>query len=168
MQCPFCAAPDTRVIDSRLAGDGSQVRRRRECVDCAERFTTYEDAALNMPRIVKSDNTREHFDDKKLHHGVLKALEKRPVNTERIDAAVSKIKRKLLSTGEREISSLIIGELVMHELRALDHVAYIRFASVYRRFEDIQAFQEVIDHLEQELSPEMRKNQLPLIDDNEQ
>jgi len=168
MQCPFCGAPDTRVIDSRLAGDGSQVRRRRECVDCTERFTTYEDAALNMPRIVKSDNTREHFDDKKLLHGVLKALEKRPVNTARIDAAVSKIKRKLLSTGEREISSLIIGELVMHELRALDHVAYIRFASVYRRFEDIQAFQEVIDHLEKELSPEMRKNQLPLIDDNEE
>jgi transcriptional repressor NrdR len=167
MQCPFCGTPDTRVIDSRLASDGTQVRRRRECVSCGERFTTYESALLTLPRIIKSDGTREPFDEVKLRTGMLRALEKRPVNTERIEAAIAKIKRALGTCGEREIPSLDVGELVMHELRLLDHVAYIRFASVYRSFEDVRAFQEVIDQIEREPTPEERRNQLPLLNDED-
>lgn len=148
MQCPFCGDNDTRVIDSRLAGEGDSVRRRRECVACKERFTTFETAELNLPRVIKSDGVREPFWEEKLSAGVLRALEKRPVNSEAIDAALSRIKRKLLSLGEREIPSLKIGELVMGELQGLDKVAYIRFASVYKSFEDVNAFREVIDALE--------------------
>lgn len=150
MQCPFCGDNDTRVIDSRLAGEGDSVRRRRECVACKERFTTFETAELNLPRVVKSDGVREPFWEEKLSAGVLRALEKRPVNSEDIDAALSRIKKRLLSLGEREIPSMKIGELVMQELEGLDHVAYVRFASVYKSFEDINAFREVIDALEKE------------------
>lgn len=167
MQCPFCGTPDTRVIDSRLASDGNQVRRRRECVACGERFTTYESALLTLPRIIKSDGTREPFDEGKLRTGMLRALEKRPVDTERIEAAIANIKRSLGTTGERELPSMEIGELVMNELRLLDHVAYIRFASVYRSFEDLRAFQEVIDQIEREPTPEERRNQLPLLNDED-
>ena len=149
MQCPFCGDNDTRVIDSRLAGEGDSVRRRRECVACKERFTTFETAELNLPRVIKSDGVREPFWEEKLSAGVLRALEKRPVNSEAIDAALSRIKKKLLSLGEREIPSLKIGELVMDELQGLDKVAYIRFASVYKSFEDVNAFREVIDALEE-------------------
>lgn len=165
MQCPFCGAPDTRVIDSRLASDGTQVRRRRECAECEERFTTYETAMLSLPRIIKSDGTREPFDEAKLRTGILRALEKRPVDTERVEAAIAKIKRGLAAGGERELPSLEVGELVMQELRLLDHVAYIRFASVYRSFEDVRAFQEIVDQIEREPTPEMRRSQLPLIQD---
>ena len=150
MQCPFCGDNDTRVIDSRLAGEGDSVRRRRECVACKERFTTFETAELNLPRVVKSDGVREPFWEEKLSAGVLRALEKRPVNSEDIDAALSRIKKRLLSLGEREIPSMKIGELVMEELERLDHVAYVRFASVYKSFEDVNAFREVIDALEKE------------------
>jgi len=150
MQCPFCGDNDTRVIDSRLAGEGDSVRRRRECVACKERFTTFETAELNLPRVVKSDGVREPFWEEKLSAGVLRALEKRPVSSEDIDAALSRIKKRLLSFGEREIPSMKIGELVMQELEGLDHVAYVRFASVYKSFEDINAFREVIDALEKE------------------
>ncbi|MFT6218219.1 MAG: transcriptional repressor NrdR [Cycloclasticus pugetii] len=150
MQCPFCNDNDTRVIDSRLAGEGDSVRRRRECQACKERFTTFETAELNLPRVVKSDGVREPFWEEKLSAGVLRALEKRPVNSEDIDAALSRIKKRLLSLGEREIPSLKIGELVMEELGNLDHVAYVRFASVYKSFEDVNAFREVIDALEKE------------------
>ena len=150
MQCPFCNDSDTRVIDSRLAGEGDSVRRRRECQACKERFTTFETAELNLPRVVKSDGVREPFWEEKLSAGVLRALEKRPVNSEDIDAALSRIKKRLLSLGEREIPSLKIGELVMEELSNLDHVAYVRFASVYKSFEDVNAFREVIDALEKE------------------
>lgn len=150
MQCPFCGDNDTRVIDSRLAGEGDSVRRRRECVACKERFTTFETAELNLPRVVKSDGVREPFWEEKLSAGVLRALEKRPVNSEDIDAALSRIKKRLLSLGEREIPSMKIGELVMQELEGLDHVAYVRFASVYKSFEDINAFREVIDALEKD------------------
>jgi transcriptional repressor NrdR len=149
MYCPFCSAPDTRVIDSRLTNDGDQVRRRRECVSCTERFTTYEGAELNMPRIVKQDGSRMPFKEEKLAAGVLRALEKRPVNTEQIDAALNRIKHQLLAAGEREINSAIIGNLVMEELLALDQVAYIRFASVYLDFSDINAFRDAIEKLEQ-------------------
>ncbi|MFT6624655.1 MAG: transcriptional repressor NrdR [Cycloclasticus sp.] len=150
MQCPFCSDNDTRVIDSRLAGEGDSVRRRRECVKCKERFTTFETAELNLPRVVKSDGVREPFWEEKLSAGVLRALEKRPVNSEAIEATISRIKKRLISLGEREVPSLKIGELVMDELQNLDHVAYVRFASVYKSFEDINAFREVIDALEKE------------------
>ncbi|VAW50909.1 Ribonucleotide reductase transcriptional regulator NrdR [hydrothermal vent metagenome] len=149
MYCPFCSTPDTRVVDSRLTNDGDQVRRRRECVSCAERFTTYESAELNMPRIVKQDGSRMPFKEEKLAAGVMRALEKRPVNTEQIDAALNRIKHQLLAAGEREINSATIGNLVMEELLALDQVAYIRFASVYLDFSDINAFRDAIEKIEQ-------------------
>jgi transcriptional repressor NrdR len=166
MRCPFCDAQDTKVIDSRLSGDGDQIRRRRECLSCAERFTTYEVAELNLPRIVKRDARREPFDESKLRTGMLHALEKRPVATEHIEAAVNRIKHRMLAAGERELSTDSIGEWVMEELRALDQVAYVRFASVYRSFEDVQAFREIIEGLEQELTPEMLKNQMRLLDND--
>jgi len=120
MRCPFCGSMETKVIDSRLAGEGMQVRRRRECIDCGDRFTTYESAELVMPRIVKSDGTREPFNEDKLLTGVLRALEKRPVDTESVDAAVSHIQHRLQSSGERELESRTLGEWVMEELRNLD------------------------------------------------
>jgi len=136
------------VIDSRLANDGDQVRRRRECVSCNERFTTYESAELNMPRIVKQDGSRMPFKSEKLCAGVMRALEKRPVSTEQIDAAINNITHQLLAAGEREVSSSTIGNLVMKELLALDHVAYIRFASVYLDFTDVNAFRDAIEKIE--------------------
>ncbi len=148
MYCPFCSAPDTRVIDSRLANDGVQVRRRRECASCNERFTTYETAELNMPRIVKQDGSRMPFKEEKLCAGVMRALEKRPVSTEQIDESLNRIKHQLLAAGEREINSAVIGNLVMEELLALDQVAYIRFASVYLDFSDINAFRDAIEKIE--------------------
>ena len=159
MRCPFCGAQDTRVIDSRLAQEGDQVRRRRECGECRERFTTYEAAELNMPRVVKNNGSREPFREEKLRAGMLRALEKRPVGSDRIEATISRIKKRLLARGEREIPSRLIGESVMQELASLDQVAYIRFASVYRSFQDVNEFREVIDRLEQEPSPETKKNQ---------
>ncbi|WP_369602893.1 transcriptional regulator NrdR [Hahella sp. SMD15-11] len=147
MHCPFCGAADTKVIDSRLVAGGNQVRRRRECTTCAERFTTYEAAELVMPRVVKQDGTRVPFDEDKLRNGMMKALEKRPVSTEAIEAAVDRIKYRLRATGEREVSSRQIGEEVMEELRELDQVAYVRFASVYRSFQDLDEFRQEIDRL---------------------
>jgi transcriptional repressor NrdR len=163
MRCPFCGAQDTKVIDSRLANEGGQVRRRRECLSCSERFTTYESAELNLPRVVKSDGKREPFDIEKLRRGMLHALEKRPVETDRVEDAINRIRHKLLAQGEREIESRRLGDWVMDELHALDHVAYIRFASVYLSFEDVDAFRELIERLEKDLTPEMRKSQMPLI-----
>lgn len=148
MHCPFCSADDTKVIDSRLVADGDQIRRRRECLSCHERFTTYELAELLMPRIIKQDGSREPFDEKKLRAGLQRALEKRPVSVESIESSVSQIKHFLQSTGEREIAALIVGEKVMEELRKLDEVAYVRFASVYRRFTDISEFRDELDRLE--------------------
>mgnify|MGYP001186272017 CR=1 FL=1 len=148
MRCPFCQAQDTRVIDSRLASDGDQVRRRRECVNCGERFTTYESAELVLPRLVKSDGSREPFDEQKLRTGMLRALEKRPVATEAVEAAINRIKKRLQGSAEREVPARQLGEWVMDELRELDQVAYVRFASVYRSFQDVSAFREVIEGLE--------------------
>lgn len=165
MRCPFCGAQDTKVIDSRLAGEGDQVRRRRECLVCAERFTTYESAELNLPRVVKGDGRRVPFDGRKLRVGMMKALEKRPVSTDEVDAAVARITRRLMSSGESEVDSRRIGELVMDELRQLDQVAYVRFASVYRRFEDVRAFREEIERLELQPSPEALRKQLDLLGD---
>ena len=157
MYCPFCSAPDTRVIDSRLANDGDQVRRRRECVSCNERFTTYESAELNMPRIVKQDGSRMPFKEDKLCAGVMRALEKRPVSTEQIDEALNRIKHQLLAAGEREINSAVIGNLVMEELLTLDQVAYIRFASVYLDFSDINAFRDAIEKIEKSKSTKKKR-----------
>ena len=166
MRCPFCSHPETKVTDSRLAGEGTQIRRRRECLDCGERFTTYETAELAMPRIVKRDGRREPFDDEKLRRGMLHALEKRPVETELVEAALDKIKSRLLASGERELPAKQVGAWVMEELHKLDHVAYIRFASVYLSFEDVNAFRETIERLEKEPTPEMQRNQMSLIDND--
>lgn len=138
------------MIDSRLSQEGDQVRRRRECSECRERFTTYEAAELNLPRVIKSDGSREPFREEKLRAGMLRALEKRPVVSDRIEAAINRIKKRLLARGEREVPSRLIGESVMQELATLDHVAYVRFASVYRSFQDVNEFREVIDRLEQQ------------------
>ena len=148
MHCPFCNALDTKVIDSRLTDDGSQVRRRRECTVCNERITTYETAEVSLPRVIKRDGERCAFDPEKLRAGMLRALEKRPVQTADIDAAVSRLLKKIRACGEREMSSQTIGEWVMIELRAMDQVAYVRFASVYRSFKDIHAFHEEIQRLQ--------------------
>lgn len=148
MRCPFCGAEDTKVIDSRLANEGDVVRRRRECLTCAERFTTFETAELVMPRLVKRDGSRVPFDESKLRSGMLRALEKRPVPTEKVDDAINHIKHKLCASGDREVKSRVLGEWVMDELRQLDQVAYVRFASVYRSFQDVNAFREEIDRLE--------------------
>ncbi|HYE37954.1 transcriptional regulator NrdR [Methylocaldum sp.] len=165
MRCPFCGAQDTRVIDSRLSQEGDQVRRRRECTECKERFTTYEAAELNMPRVIKGNGSREPFREDKLRAGILRALEKRPVGSDRIEAAINRIKKKLLARGEREVSSRLIGESVMQELSELDHVAYVRFASVYRSFEDVNEFREVIDRLEKQPDPDEKRDQPDLFDD---
>tara|TARA_B110000305_G_scaffold110502_1_gene124440 strand:+ start:1110 stop:1592 length:483 start_codon:yes stop_codon:yes gene_type:complete len=149
MYCPFCGAEDTKVIDSRLVAEGGQVRRRRECLSCRERCTTYELAELVMPRVIKSDDTREPFDEKKLRAGLLRALEKRPVSIDQIEDAISHVQHKLRATGEREITSRMIGERVMIELRGLDEVAYVRFASVYRSFQDLREFRDELDRLEE-------------------
>ena len=147
MHCPFCFAEDTKVVDSRLVADGCQVRRRRRCLSCDERFTTYERAEIQLPRLIKSDGSREAFDEQKLRHGVQKALEKRPVSVEQIEAALHRVTRHLQSIGDREVPSRVLGEAVMDELRRLDHVAYVRFASVYRDFQDLKEFRAEIDRL---------------------
>ncbi len=141
MHCPFCGADDTKVIDSRLVAEGDAVRRRRECQTCGERFTTFETAELVMPRLVKRDGSREPFDEEKLRAGLQKALEKRPVSIEAIENCLNRVKHTLRSTGERELPSRVVGEAVMEELRKIDGVAYVRFASVYRDFQDVSEFE---------------------------
>jgi len=148
MHCPFCSENDTKVIDSRLVADGHQVRRRRQCLACKERFTTFESAELVMPKVIKSNGNREPFNEDKMTGGIQRALEKRPVSADSIELAISHIKSKLRATGEREVPSKMIGNLVMEQLKELDKVAYIRFASVYRSFEDIREFGEEIARLE--------------------
>jgi len=150
MRCPFCSHDDTKVIDSRLVADGAQVRRRRECTACSERYTTYETAELLMPRIIKGNGNREPFDEEKMRSGILRALEKRPVSVEDIEASISSIKKALQATGEREVKSLVVGELVMDHLQKLDQVAFVRFASVYRDFKDLEEFRQEIDRLTNE------------------
>ncbi|MDD1792696.1 transcriptional regulator NrdR [Enterovibrio makurazakiensis] len=148
MHCPFCGANDTKVIDSRLVADGHQVRRRRQCLACSERYTTFETAELVMPRIIKTNGNREPFDEDKLRGGIQRALEKRPVSTDDIEKSINTIKSTIRATGEREVSSTMVGNLVMDALKELDKVAYIRFASVYHSFEDIRDFGEEIARLE--------------------
>ncbi|MBP9763722.1 MAG: transcriptional repressor NrdR [Gammaproteobacteria bacterium] len=149
MQCPFCRVDETKVIDSRLVGEGDQVRRRRECISCGERFTTYETIELSLTRVLKRDGSCVQFREEKLRAGILRALEKRPVRTEQVDAAVNRLLKRLRASGEREIETQVIGEWVMAELRVLDEIAYVRFASVYRRFKDIDEFQAEIDRLKE-------------------
>jgi transcriptional repressor NrdR len=148
MRCPFCAAQDTRVLDSRLVNEGDQVRRRRECNVCKERFTTFETAELTLPRVIKRDGIREPFEERKLRSGMLKALEKRPVGGDAIEAAINRIKKELMEMGDREIPVQALGEKVMKELSLLDHVAYVRFASVYRSFQDVSEFTDMIQDLQ--------------------
>jgi transcriptional repressor NrdR len=152
MHCPFCNAVDTKVIDSRLVAEGNQVRRRRECVTCEERFTTFETAELLMPRLIKQNGQREPFNEAKLRAGIMKALEKRPVSVEQVDEAMGRISHALRASGEREVPSKMVGEKVMEELRRLDEVAYVRFASVYRSFKDLNEFREEIDRISQDSS----------------
>jgi transcriptional repressor NrdR len=161
MRCPFCAQPNTRVTETRLAGNGDQVRRRRLCPSCGERFTTFEKVELVAPRVVKSDGSREPFDEAKLRNGMLRALEKRPVPADAVEAALSAIVRRLGSGGEREVPSRKLGEWVMEALHDLDQVAYVRFASVYRNFQDVSAFRDEIERLERE--PSGGGQQLPLL-----
>jgi len=162
MHCPFCHHEDTRVIDSRVTEDGSSIRRRRECEHCGERFNTFETVEIKLPAIVKSDGRREAFDERKLRVGVERALQKRPVGSDAVDNVVRAVIRQLRAENEREVPSRRIGEWVMDELKRLDQVAYVRFASVYRRFEDVQAFREEIEKLEKDL-PELEGLQLPLL-----
>jgi len=164
MHCPFCQHEDTRVIDSREAEDGATIRRRRECEQCGERFNTFEIPELKLPTVVKSDDRRENFDEQKLRTSFERALQKRPVASHDVDTAVRAIINDLRRTGEREMPSRQVGELVMRELKKLDQVAYVRFASVYRRFEDVQAFREEIERLERDL-PELEGLQMPLLVD---
>ncbi|KTD18850.1 transcriptional repressor of nrd genes [Legionella lansingensis] len=147
MHCPFCHAEETKVVDSRLVADGAQVRRRRECLLCHERFTTFETAELIMPSIIKRDGRREPFNIKNLRAGMLRALEKRPVSVDALEEALVTIMQEIRRRGEREIESREVGELVMKQLHRLDHVAYVRFASVYKRFKDVSEFSQTIDEL---------------------
>lgn len=163
MHCPFCGHEETKVTDSRLAGGGAQIRRRRECLSCGERFTTFESAELVMPLVVKSDQSREPFDLAKLRAGMEKALEKRPVGSDAVDAAVSHIGHKLRSMGEREVPARVVGELVMDELHHLDEVAYVRFASVYRSFQDVEAFRHEVDQLRHRRRRVPNREQLSLL-----
>ena len=162
MHCPFCQFEDTRVIDSRVSDDGSTIRRRRECEHCGERFNTFETVEIKLPAIVKSDGRREAFDERKLRTSFERALQKRPVASQDVDNSVREIINDLRRSGEREVPSRHIGELVMRELGKLDQVAYVRFASVYRKFEDVHAFREEIEKLERDL-PGLSDLQLPLL-----
>lgn len=163
MRCPFCRSEDTRVIDSRLADDGDAVRRRRECNACGERFTTLEHALLRMPYVVKSDGSREAFDEMKLRSGMTRALEKRPVDTDAVESAIQRIQHRLLTSGDREVPALRIGEWVMQELNELDQVAYVRFASVYRSFQDVDEFSEEVKRLRNQPSPSVKKKQMSFL-----
>jgi len=147
VHCPFCGNSETKVIDSRLVAEGDQVRRRRECQECGERYTTFETADLVLPRVIKSNGSRQPFDEDKLRSGVVRAIEKRPLSMETVESMLNRIKHKLRATGEREVKTRDVGELVMDELRQLDDVAYVRFASVYRSFQDVDEFREEIDRL---------------------
>tara|TARA_B110000014_G_C20067634_1_gene556494 strand:- start:33 stop:521 length:489 start_codon:yes stop_codon:yes gene_type:complete len=162
MYCPFCGAQETKVIDSRLVADGHQIRRRRECLSCKERYTTFETAELLMPRIIKRDGSREPFNEDKMLSGLTRALEKRPVSVEQIELAINTLKTQLRSTGEREVASETLGTLIMEQLKELDKVAYLRFASVYLSFEDISEFADEIARLR----PDVKKRKVKVIKKN--
>jgi len=167
MHCPFCSSPDTKVIDSRLAGEGRQVRRRRECVACAERFTTFETPELVMPRVAKRDDRREPFDLDKLRSGIVSALQKRPVASEDIEKMIERITHRLQTLGEREVDSRFIGDLVIDELRDLDEIAYVRFASIYRSFQDVTEFQDEIQKLRALSKQARNREQMSLLPEDD-
>jgi len=166
MHCPFCGNEETKVIDSRLAGAGRQVRRRRECTACGERFSTFESAELVMPRIIKRDETRQPFDENKLRSGIVRALEKRPVSSETIEKIIASVAHRLQTLGEREVPAMTLGELVMEELQPVDEVAYVRFASVYRSFQDVTEFQDEIQRLQEMTANPSRREQMSLLPDD--
>lgn len=163
MRCPFCSSDDTRVVDSRIADEGDAVRRRRECAQCGERFTTLERASLKMPYVVKSDGKREGFDEEKLRRGIRRALEKRPVDVNAVEASIHRIQHRLLTSGDREVDSRTVGEWVIQELADLDQVAYVRFASVYRSFQDVDEFSEEVKRLQTQPSATARRQQMSLL-----
>ena len=168
MYCPFCGHQETKVVDSRLAGDGYQTRRRRECMECSERFTTYESAELLLPKLIKRDESREPFNESKLRSGILVATEKRPISSESIEELISRIIRKVQKLGEREIQSRILGEIVMLELREIDEIAFVRYASVYRRFQDIEEFEKEIESLRDTPSEAESRSQISIFQDEEE
>jgi transcriptional repressor NrdR len=163
MHCPFCSHEETKVIDSRLAADGRQIRRRRQCLDCSERFTTFESAELVMPRLIKNDSSRHPFDESQLRSSMTRALEKRPVPSDELEEAVERLIHRLRTMGEREVPSRLVGDLVMEELRALDEIAYVRFASVYRRFQDVTEFEEEIKRLQRISETAASREQMSLL-----
>ena len=167
MYCPFCGHEETKVIDSRLAGEGRQIRRRRQCSKCRERFTTFETAELVMPRVVKNDNSRQPFDEEKLRYSMIRALEKRPVSSDEFEKALGRLVHRLRLLGEREVQSRLVGDLVMEELRNLDEIAYVRFASVYRRFQDVTEFQDEIERLKEISDSAARREQMSLLPDDD-
>lgn len=156
MKCPFCKSSDTQVIDSRVSDDGESIRRRRRCASCNKRFTTYETIELRMPQVVKQDGSRAEFDLEKLRTGFLRALHKRPVPTPLVDEAVATITQDVLALGEREVPARRLGEMVMRELKRLDQVGYIRFASVYRSFQGVDDFQDAIKEVQRPTPPKGR------------
>jgi transcriptional repressor NrdR len=164
MWCPFCSHENTRVVDSRLTRDGLQIRRRRQCEECGSRFNTYEAPEIKAPRIIKADGTREAFSEDKLREGMLRALEKRPVETREVERSIRALLREISTVEDSEIPSSLLGEWVMRELSNLDQVAYVRFASVYKRFEDVQAFRDVIERLERDAPADADKRQISLLD----
>ena len=168
MYCPFCGDQETKVVDSRLAGDGYQIRRRRECTGCAERFTTFESAEFVLPKLVKTDESREPFDEAKLRSGILKATEKRPISSEVIEELISRVIRKVQKMGEREIQSRLLGEIVIEELREIDEIAFIRYASVYRRFQDVEEFEKEIESLRDATPMEKKRTQISIFQDEEE
>ncbi len=168
MYCPFCGDQETKVVDSRLAGDGYQIRRRRECTGCAERFTTFESAEFVLPKLVKTNESREPFDEAKLRSGILKATEKRPISSEAIEELISRVIRKVQKMGEREIQSRLLGEIVIEELREIDEIAFIRYASVYRRFQDVEEFEKEIESLRDATPMEKKRTQISIFQDEEE
>lgn len=168
MYCPFCGHQETKVVDSRLAGDGYQTRRRRECTECNERFTTFESAELVLPKLIKRDESREPFNESKLRSGILVATEKRPISIEIIEELISRIIRKVQKLGEREIQSRTLGEIVMLELREIDEIAFVRYASVYRRFQDIEEFEKEIESLRDTPSAADSRSQISIFQDEDE
>ena len=169
MFCPFCGNQETKVVDSRLAGDGYQTRRRRECIKCTERFTTFESAELLLPKLIKRDESREPFDESKLRSGILTATEKRPISIETIEEVISRVIRQVQKLGEREIQSRALGDIVMKELREIDEIAFVRYASVYRRFQDIEEFEKEIETLRDTPKEADAKSQISIFpDENEE
>ncbi len=167
MFCPYCGNQETKVVDSRLAGDGYQIRRRRECLKCTERFTTFESAELVLPKLVKRDQSREPFNESKLRNGILTATEKRPISIEIIEEMISRVVMKVQKLGEREIQSRELGEIVMQELREIDEIAFVRYASVYRRFQDVEEFEKEIESLRDTPSATETRSQISIFPEEE-